>query len=184
MHPGRPRPAPSDDSGGHQPPAVADPRPSPTPPPDAPVGWQPDWTDDQAAAARIVDAYRDFSIKTCSDPLGVPGQGWSDVAIEPEREHAFGVHVRLVIDQQHTAGTIKVENRVVGSEQPTDDGGRAILVTQCEDSTDMVLLDANDDWVPDVPNGEVDRTINNYSVSWVPEVNDWRVAVRHWGASC
>jgi hypothetical protein len=147
--------------------------PTPTPTPTGPVRApdDPNWTANQLAAARMVDAYEEWNEAAGADPKNADQIPMLQLTWEPFRTTATNNLIKLAASGQSYVGGFTPVIRVVEAEQVMD-GRREIVVQQCqEDNPGSYTID-NGETMP-LP-GEP-RVEYRYVVQWVEEVQGWRI---------
>ncbi|MDR0416597.1 MAG: hypothetical protein LBH76_04650, partial [Propionibacteriaceae bacterium] len=161
------------------------PSPSPTPPEGAPIGWQPDWTEDQIAVARIVDAYIDLTTRVAHDPAGVSLDEWSTVTDEPEWSRLIQWHESMIGLGYYGTGGVQIDRRRVESETVSDKGRRQFVVVECDDVSGQAVFDSDGQPLEsqaETPSPE--RFVSRYTVQWVDVANNWLVIMRNQVGTC
>ncbi|MDR0417544.1 MAG: hypothetical protein LBH76_09610 [Propionibacteriaceae bacterium] len=152
------------------------PSPSPTPPEGAPFGWQPDWTEDQVAAASLIDEYAAYVDEVAQDPAHNSGELWARFTTGAEYDRISDWQLAMINQGIHFEGPMVLQWRSVDPESISDTGDRQIRIVQCEDYSAQDLI-APDGQVAQFES-EVQSTLImrwSYLIQWIEAVNDWRV---------
>jgi hypothetical protein len=173
---GTPAPSPS-------PARTSAPTPTPTPT-STPTGLvrapdDPDWTEDQLAAARLLDDYEEWEEVTGTDPGNADQAPMAQLLWDPFLTTTTTNLVKTASKGNLYIGGFTPVIRVVGPEQVMD-GHREIVVRQCEENDPGSYVVENG---ATTPCGE-SRTEYRYVVQWVEEVQGWRIVDSSEMGSC
>jgi hypothetical protein len=147
--------------------------PTPTPTPTGPIRApdDPDWTENQLAAVRLIDALEEWEEAAGADPRNADQITMWQLTWEPFRTTTTDNLIKIASKGQSYVGGTTPVTRVVGPEQVMD-GRREIVVRQCQEDNPGAYVVENGETNP--PPGEP-RVEYRYVVQWVEEVQGWRV---------
>ncbi|MDR0416480.1 MAG: hypothetical protein LBH76_04045, partial [Propionibacteriaceae bacterium] len=132
------------------------------------------------AAARALDAHLDMTNRVPHDPSAIQVGDWMPYTVTSEYEDAMGWHRWMIANGYYEVGDTTVAWRRVNAEGTADDGRREIRITQCEDSTNVTMFEA-DGQPAQFDEPLSDRLTIFYSVRWIDGPDVWRVGLRERG---
>jgi hypothetical protein len=134
----------------------------------------PDWTADQLAAVRVIDAYDMIKTSMWRDPANADLNRFREVLYTPQLEVDSNSMMALAQLQRAIIGDYTVVEQSVGDEA-TVNGNREIVVLRClEDNPGGYIIDHGvQQPVPGDPRWEM-----RYVVQWVEVKQQWLIVER------